>query len=68
MDPKFRSDLKMCTKVYEDTSGALNSDGLPTMVTDLIFCNYIDKCCGAPDESEEEEGEFIEQIGCCNKD
>ena len=67
MNPKFKSDLKICTKIYEDPTGALNTDGLPTMVTDLVFCNYIDKCCGAQDESIEEEDVFLEQTGCCNK-
>lgn len=67
MDPKFDNDLKMCTKFYEDPSGATNSDRLPTILTDLIFCGYTEKCCGVPDESSEEEGVFIEQVGCCNK-
>jgi hypothetical protein len=68
MDPKFDSDLKMCTKIYEDPSGAKDSDDLPTILTDLIFCDYTAKCCGAPDESVEEEDVYIEQTGCCNKD
>ena len=55
----------MCTKNYEDPTGATNSDGFPTILTDLIMCPINQKCCGAYDV--DEDGEVIEQEGCCNK-
>lgn len=64
-NPRFTSDLKMCTKTYDDPTGALLSDGFPVRLTDLIFCPKLAKCCGAPDL--DREGEEVPQENCCNK-
>ena len=64
-NPFFTSDLKMCTKKYDDPSGELLSDGFPVRITDLIFCPKLDKCCGMPDL--DRDGNEIPQEGCCNK-
>ena len=49
LSPSFNSRLKICTKVYADPTGATNSDGFPTMLTDLLFCPLNKKCCGVQD-------------------
>ena len=38
MPPLYVGRHKMCTKRIEDPTGALNSDGFPTILTDLIMC------------------------------
>mmetsp|Transcript_24676 Transcript_24676/g.38389 ORF Transcript_24676/g.38389 Transcript_24676/m.38389 type:complete len:107 (+) Transcript_24676:1499-1819(+) len=51
-DPVFEGRLKLCTVSYEDPTGATNSDGYPTILTDLKFCHLNEKCCGDPEEDE----------------
>lgn len=65
MPPLYVGRHKMCTKFIEDPTGALNSDGFPTILTDLIMCPLNQQCCGAYDV--DEDNNVIEQEGCCNK-
>ena len=45
-NPKFQSDLKMCVRLWNDTSN-IKTDRLPTAMSDLIYCDIDAVCCGA---------------------
>ena len=40
--------MKLCPSIYEDPTGATNSDGWPTLLREMIWCPLTAKCCGVP--------------------
>ena len=55
----------MCTRYYNDPSGKLETDGRPVILTDLIFCKLMEKCCGVED-IDPDTGLYKTKKGCCN--
>ena len=47
-NPKFRSNKKMCVRLWKDYDN-IKSDRLPTDMSDLIYCDADEQCCGVKD-------------------
>ena len=56
--------MKLCPSIFEDPTGKTNPDGWPTLITEMIWCPKTAKCCGVPNQNEE--NEIIPEEGCCN--